>query len=94
ARLSGVDISIIQLVFMKYRKIPPDLIVRAMIKCTKAGVEIDHEALEAHYLAGGNLENVINGLIYAKAKNKKLTFMQASKLDLGRIDIVKELDKT
>lgn len=63
AILSGVNISLIQLVFMRFRKVPPQIIVSAMIKGVKGSIPIEQDDLEAHYLAGGNIDNVVDGLI-------------------------------
>jgi len=52
ALLSGVRISLLQLVFMRWRKVPPQVIVRSMISSTKAGLNLGRNDLEAHYLAG------------------------------------------
>lgn len=93
ALLSGVRIQLIDLVFMRFRKVPPRVIVSAMISCAKGGVVVDKDQLEAHYLAGGNVNTVSNGLIYAKAAGKPLTFKEASRMDLARMDIIKELKK-
>jgi len=93
ALLSGVQIQLVDLVFMRYRKVPPQIIVHGMISCAKGGVIVDKDQLEAQYLAGDNVKNVTNGLIYAKAAGIPLTFKEASKMDLARKDIIKELKK-
>ena len=53
ALVSDVKISLLQLILMRWRKVPPTVIVRAMIEGKKAGVELYRDLLEAHYLAGG-----------------------------------------
>ena len=58
ALVSGVRISLIQLIFMRWRKVPPSVIVRAMIEGTKAGLILNRNDLEAHYLAGGHVEKL------------------------------------
>ena len=60
ALISGVRISLLQLVLMRWRKVPPGTIVMAMITGTKAGLELDANELEAHFLAKGNVPNVVN----------------------------------
>ncbi|HKK63804.1 MAG TPA: flotillin-like FloA family protein, partial [Bacteroidales bacterium] len=61
ALLSGVRISLLQLILMRWRKVPPSVIVRSMIEAHKAGLsEIKRDALEAHYLAGGHVEQVVH----------------------------------
>ncbi len=93
ALLSGVQISIMQLVFMRWRKVPPQLIVRSMIACAKGGIIVSQDQLEVHYLARGNLDNVVEGLIYANARAIKLSFEEAAQMDLARKDIIEECSK-
>lgn len=66
AYFSGVRLNILRdLVGMRLRKVPPDVIIKALITATKAGIPIDLARLEAHYLAGGNVQRVVNALISA-----------------------------
>ena len=65
AILSGVHIPLIQLVLMRWRGVNPNTIVIAMITGTKAGLKLKSNALEAHYLAKGNVVKVVNALISA-----------------------------
>ena len=88
ALLSGVRISLIQLVFMRWRKVPPQVIVRSMISATKAGLQISRDALEAHYLAGGNVPSVVNALISADKANMNLEFQVATAIDLAGRDVL------
>ena len=75
ALLSGVRISLLQLILMRWRKVPPTIIVRSMIEAHKAGLkEIKRDELEAHYLAGGKVEQVIHALVSANKANIALTF--------------------
>jgi len=74
ALISGVKISLIQLVLMRWRKVPPGTIVMAMITGTKAGLQLNANELEAHYLAKGNVPNVVNALISADKANIDLNF--------------------
>ncbi len=88
ALVSGVRISLIQLIFMRWRKVPPSVIVRAMIEATKAGLsEIKRDALEAHYLAGGHVEKVVHALVSAAKANIDLTFNMATAIDLAGRDV-------
>ena len=74
---------------MRFRKVPPALIVKSLITAKEAGVSgVDKHILEAHFLAGGNITNVIQGLIAAKKAGLKLTVQKACKADLSGIDIV------
>ncbi|MCB0806132.1 MAG: flotillin-like protein FloA [Bacteroidales bacterium] len=88
ALLSGVRISLIQLVFMRWRKVPPTVIVRSMISATKAGLSVNRDALEAHFLAGGNVPSVVNALISADKANMNLEFQVATAIDLAGRDVL------
>lgn len=87
ALISGVRISLLQLVLMRWRKVPPGTIVLAMITGTKAGLELDANELEAHYLAKGNVPNVVNALISADKANIPLNFKMAAAIDLAGRDV-------
>ncbi len=87
ALLSGVRISLLQLVFMRWRKVPPSVIVTAMINATKAGLTITRDELEAHYLAGGRVKLVVNALISADKANIPLNFKAATAIDLAGRDV-------
>lgn len=87
AILSGVRISLLQLVFMRWRKVPPGIIVTAMINSTKAGLVISRDELEAHYLAGGRVQSVVNALISADKANIPLDFKTATAIDLAGRDV-------
>ncbi|MBK6963614.1 MAG: flotillin-like protein FloA [Bacteroidales bacterium] len=87
ALLSGVRVSLIQLVFMRWRKVPPSVIVTAMINATKAGLSITRDELEAHYLAGGRVKLVVNALISADKANIPLNFKAATAIDLAGRDV-------
>ena len=85
--ISGVKISLVQLVLMRWRKVPPGTIVMAMITGTKAGLKLDANELEAHYLAKGNVPNVVNALISADKANIELNFNMAAAIDLAGRDV-------
>lgn len=87
ALLSGVRISLIQLVFMRWRKVPPKVIVGALIEGTKAGLELNRNELEAHYLAGGHVAQVTHALVSASKANIDLTFKMATAIDLAGRDV-------
>ncbi|MDD2425775.1 MAG: flotillin-like protein FloA, partial [Bacteroidales bacterium] len=80
-------ISLIQLVLMRWRKVPPGTIVMAMITGTKAGLQLNANELEAHYLAKGNVPNVVNALISADKANIALNFKMAAAIDLAGRDV-------
>lgn len=80
---SGVKIGIINLIGMRLRRVKPAKIVLPMIKATKAGLDIKVNQLEAHYLAGGNVDSVVNALIAAQRAQMQLSFEKASAIDLA-----------
>lgn len=83
AIFSGVRVGLFELVFMRIRKVPPRIIVESMITATKAGLQVSTTDLETHFLAGGNVPNVIKALISADKANINLTFKQATAIDLA-----------
>jgi uncharacterized protein YqfA (UPF0365 family) len=88
ATLSGVKTSLLQLVFMRWRKVPPSVIVNAMINSRKAGLILNSDELEAHYLAGGRVQAVVNALISADKANIPLDFKSATAIDLAGRDVL------
>lgn len=90
AIFSGVRIGLLDLVFMRFRKVPPPLIVRSMILAAKAGIKgITTNQLETHYLAKGHLEQVIKALIVADKANLNMNFKEATAIDLAGRDVLK-----
>lgn len=98
AIFSGVRVGLVELVFMRIRKVPPSVIVNSLITATKAGLTIQEDQgetrrqlksqdLETHYLAGGNVPQVIKALISADKANINLTFKQATAIDLAGRDV-------
>ena len=88
AKVSGVNISLIQLFLMRIRKVPPGVITRAMIEAHKAGLKtLTRDELEAHYLAGGHVERVVHALVSASKANIDLTFQMATAIDLAGRDV-------
>ena len=88
AMVSGVHISLLQLFLMRIRKVPPQVIVRAMIEAHKAGLStITRDELEAHFLAGGHVERVVHALVSAAKANIELSFKMASAIDLAGRDV-------
>jgi len=88
ALVSGVRISLLQLVIMRWRKVPVTIIVNSLIAATKAGLSLNRNSLEAHYLAGGNVPRVVNALISADKANIKLDFQTATAIDLAGRDVL------
>ncbi len=87
AVFSGVKISLLTLVLMRVRKVPPRIIVNSLITATKAGLNITPNDLETHYLAGGHVPSVIKALISADKANIDLSFKQAAAIDLAGRDV-------
>lgn len=87
AWMSGAKVSLFKLLGMKLRKVPPSLIVGARIQLVKAGIELDTDPLEAHYLAGGDVMMVVNALIAADKANIELTFQKACAINLAGRDV-------
>lgn len=88
AKVSGVSISLVQLFLMRIRKVPPSVIVNAMIEAHKAGLNsISRNELEAHYLAGGHVVRVVHALVSAAKANIDLSFKTATGIDLAGRDV-------
>ncbi len=87
ALMSGARVSVASLVGMKLRRVPPSLIVDARIRLIKAGLSLSTDMLEAHYLAGGNVINVVQGLISADKAGIDLGFQKAAAIDLAGRDV-------
>ncbi len=87
ALVSGVRISLLQLFLMRFRRVPPSVIVRALIEGTKAGIKLDRDKLEAHFLAGGKVDMVVHALVSAEKANIDLGFNMATAIDLAGRDV-------
>jgi uncharacterized protein YqfA (UPF0365 family) len=85
--VTKVHIGIGQLIFMRFRKVPPSIIMNAMINSKKAGLDLSPDQLEAHYLAGGHVQKVVNALISADKANIPLDFKMATAIDLAGRDV-------
>lgn len=88
AFFSGVKIRISELIGMKLRRVKPSRIVRPAIKSTKAGLNLEIASLEAHYLAGGNVNTLVDALIAAQRANIPLQFERAAAIDLAGRDVL------
>ncbi len=88
AMFSGVKVSIMTLIGMRIRRVRPSNIVDPMIRATKAGISLTIDKLEAHYLAGGDVNTVVNALIAAQRANINLEFEQAAAIDLAGRDVL------
>jgi uncharacterized protein YqfA (UPF0365 family) len=83
ALVSGAKVGLLSIVFMRFRKVPPRLIVQSKIMAVKAGIDVSTGDLEAHYLAGGNVMRVVQSLIAADKANIPLPFKRACAIDLA-----------
>ena len=84
---SGTKVGVFNLIGMKLRRVKPARIVMPLIKATKAGLNVKVNQLEAHYLAGGNVDGVVNALIAAERAGIDMSFERASAIDLAGRDV-------
>ncbi|MDI9596419.1 MAG: flotillin-like protein FloA, partial [Atribacterota bacterium] len=89
AMAAGVRVGLVTLVGMRLRRVVPAKVVEPLIKATKAGLDLNVNNLEGHYLAGGNVDNVVNALIAAQRANIELGFERAAAIDLAGRDVLK-----
>ena len=85
---AGVNVGIFTLVGMRLRRVVPSKIVNPLIKARKAGIGVTVNQLEAHYLAGGNVDRVVNALIAAQRAAIDLSFERAAAIDLAGRDVL------
>lgn len=88
ALVSGAKVGLINIIFMRFRKVPPKLIVESKIMAVKTGIEIPTDDLESHFLAGGNVSRVVQALIAADKANIELSFNKAVAIDLAGRDVL------
>lgn len=88
ALAAGVRVGIWTLVGMRLRRVPPSRIIIPLIKAMKAGLDTSIDKLEAHYLAGGNVDRVVDALIAAHRAQIPLTFERAAAIDLAGRDVL------
>lgn len=88
ALASGVRVNLFTLVGMRIRKVRPSLLINPLIKATKAGLDLNINKMEAHYLAGGNIDRVVNALIAAQRAGIPLDFERACAIDLAGRDVL------
>lgn len=88
AVFARVYVPIGQLIGMRIRKVPPSVIINALVNATKAGLKLNRDELEAHYLAGGNVLSVVKALISADKANISLDFKAATAIDLAGRDVL------
>lgn len=87
AIFSNVRISIFDLITMRLRKVPPSVVVNALINSTKAGLSVTKNEIETHYLAGGHVNNVMKAMISADKASIPLSFKMATAIDLAGRDV-------
>ncbi len=88
AAAADVKVGIMNLIGMRLRRVVPSRIVNPMIKATKAGLELNINQLEAHHLAGGDVDKVVNALIAAQRAEIPLEFERAAAIDLAGRDVL------
>jgi uncharacterized protein YqfA (UPF0365 family) len=88
AIFSGVRVRIGTLVGMRLRKVVPSAIIRPLISATKAEIDLEISQMEAHFLAGGNVERVVTALISADRANIDLPWKRATAIDLAGRDVL------
>lgn len=88
AQAAGVRVGMITLMGMRLRRVPPARIIVPLIKATKAGISVNVNSLEAHFLAGGNVDKVVNALIAAERAAIPLGFERAAAIDLAGRDVL------
>lgn len=94
ALAANVHVGIITLVGMRLRRVTPSRIVNPLIKATKGGIDVPINKLEAHYLAGGNVDRVVNALIAAQRADIPLEFERAAAIDLAGRDVLEAVQMT
>ena len=85
---ANVSVSIVSLIGMRLRRVPPSRIVLPLIKANKAGLDVSVNQLEAHYLAGGNVDKVVDALIASHRAQIALPFERAAAIDLAGRDVL------
>ncbi len=88
ALAAQVHIKLFTLVGMRLRRVSPHLIITQLIAASKAGLKVSTDNLEAHFLAGGNVQAVVSALIAADKASIDLTFERAAAIDLAGRNII------
>ena len=87
--IGGGHVTIFSLIGMRFRRVPPSIIVNGLIAANKAGIdEVSSSDLEVHYMAGGNVDKVVDALIAASKAGIDLTFAIATAIDLAGRDVL------
>jgi len=88
ALFSGVRVGLFSLVGMRFRRIPPAIVVNSMITAHKAGIPVGQDQLESHFLAGGNIQKVVTAMISADKAQIELSWERATAIDLAGRDVL------
>lgn len=88
---SGVPVSIGSLMGMRFRRVPPSLIVNNLITARKAGLALTADQLQSHYMAGGNIESVVRAMIAAQRAQIPLDWQRAAAIDLAGRNVLEAL---
>ena len=88
AMAAGVSVGIVNLIGMRLRRVVPSKIILPLVKANKAGLNVNANQLEAHYLAGGDVDRVVDALIAAHRATMALTFERACAIDLAGRDVL------
>lgn len=94
ALVSGAQIGLLNIILLRFRKVPPKLIVDALITATKGGILVKPDELEAHYLSHGNVMNVVQAVVAAGKIGIDLSFKRACAMDLAGIDALEAVQTT
>jgi uncharacterized protein YqfA (UPF0365 family) len=93
AKLAGLEIPLLELLFMRFRKSPVSYIVKSLIAFKEEGIKVTLVQAEAHTMAGGDLENIRTGMVAAREARLNLTFEKAADADLAGIDLLESVQK-
>jgi len=86
--IGGGHVTIFNLIGMRFRRVPPAIIANGLIASRKAGIDLESDALEVHYMAGGDVDKVVDALIAASKAGIELTFAIATAIDLAGRDVL------
>ena len=86
--IGGGHVTIFNLIGMRFRRVPPGIIVNGLIASRKAGIVLKSDDLEVHYMAGGDVDKVVDALIAASKAGIELTFEIATAIDLAGRDVL------
>ncbi len=88
AKASGLSISVFDMLFMRLRRVDPQMVVESLIAMSKAGLDVELDDIESHYLAGGDLDSVVNAAIRVDKAGLGINFRTLAAIDLAGRDVV------